>query len=146
MAESIDITSANAVCVLTVENLYPSGVTLEQFAADGSFAVETATIAEARMGVDGHLAAGYTPNPRTVSFTFEANSPSLPVLRNIAESSALNRTVYKCQLQITVPSLKKEWKLKNGVMLSVHDIPDGKKVLNAVDCQFTFESCTSSSI
>lgn len=57
------ITSANAILILTVEELYPSGVQIEKFASDDAFSSDNVTIAEVRMGVDGQLAAGYTPAP-----------------------------------------------------------------------------------
>ena len=50
---SFDITSANATLILTVENLYPSGVKIEGFSTDSSFAMDDDTIAETHMGVDG---------------------------------------------------------------------------------------------
>ena len=54
---SFDITSANATLILTVENLYPSGVKIEGFSTDSSFAMDDDTIAETHMGVDGKLTA-----------------------------------------------------------------------------------------
>ncbi len=142
----MDITSANAKVILTVTNLYPSGVEIQNFATDGSWAVDDAVVAEARMGVDGHLAAGYTPTPRTVTLTLEANSPSLAVMRNIIESMQLNKCIYECSMQITIPSQAKEFRLAKGVLLQGHAIPDGKKVLDPTTWQFVFESCKTSSI
>lgn len=145
-SDDLNITSANAEVILTVENLYSSGVKLEGFSTDGSWTVDDATVAEARMGVDGRLAAGYVPAPRNVTITLEANSPSLKVMQNILEAMQLNKTIYACNLQITIPSLKKEYQLSKGVMLQGHAIPDGKKVLDPTNWQFVFESCTSHSI
>ena len=45
------ITSANAILILTVEELYPSGVQIEKFASDDAFSSDNVTIAEVRMGV-----------------------------------------------------------------------------------------------
>lgn len=144
--DSFDITSANAVVILTVDDIYPNGIQLQNFATDSSFAVDDSTLAEARMGVDGHLSAGYTPAPRTVTISLEAGSPSVEQLNNLAENMQLNMAVRKCQLQITIPSRGKEYTLKNGVMLTAHTIPDGKKVLDPTNWQFIFESCSSSNI
>lgn len=144
--DAFDITSANAVVILTVENLYPNGIQLQNFATDSSFAVDDATLAEARMGVDGHLAAGYTPAPRNVTITLEAGSPNLEQMNNIVENMQLNMAVLKCQMQITIPSRGKEYTLKNGVLLTGHTIPDGKKVLDPTNWAFTFESCSSANI
>lgn len=143
---SLDITSANAKVILTVENLYPSGVEIQNFSTDSAWAVDDAVVAEARMGVDGHMAAGYTPTPRNVTISLEANSPSLAIMNNLISSMQLNKTVYKCTMQITIPSIGKEYTLKEGVLLQGHAIPDGKKVLDPSTWQFTFGECKPSSI
>ena len=124
----------------------PNGVQIQGFSTDSSFAVDDATIAEARMGVDGKLSAGYTPAPRTVTITLEANSPSLPILSNIVEASQVTRKPFKCQMYITIPALGKEYTLANGVLQTGHTIPDGKKVLDPTNWTFIFESCKSTTI
>ena len=72
-----NITSANAVLVLGVEELYPVGVQLTNFATDQMISSDDMEIAQARMGVDGGLAAGYVSNPFSLTITLEASSPSL---------------------------------------------------------------------
>jgi hypothetical protein len=111
-----NITDADAIIMLTVENLYGSGVQIQGFSADTAWTAGDAQIAEARMGVDGELSAGYTPSPRTINISLEASSPSLEVMRNIVASSQLNNAVYTCSMQITIPSQKKEYSLTNGVL------------------------------
>ena len=146
MADNFTITASNSVVILTVENMYPSGIRLQNFSADTAFATEDQTVAEARMGVDGHMAAGYTPTPINVTIALEASSPSYEQLANLLESEQTNQAVYKCTLQITVPSRGKEWTLSNGVLLSGRAFPDAKKVLDPTQWKFVFESCKSSTI
>ena len=141
-----NITDADAVIILTVENLYPSGVQIQGFSTDTAWTAGDSQIAEARMGVDGKLSAGYTPAPRTVTITLEANSPSLPILSNIVEASQVTRKPFKCQKYITIPALGKECTLANGVLQTGHDISDGKKVLDPSQFTFIFESSKSASI
>ena len=54
---NMDITSANAEAVLSADEIFPNGITLQQFSTDQSFAPESQQLAETRMGVDGFLAA-----------------------------------------------------------------------------------------
>jgi hypothetical protein len=143
---SFDITSANAKVILTVENLYPTGVQLENFSTDNSFTLDDQTIAETHMSVDGKLTAGYTPVPAVVTINLDAGSPSYEVMSNIFNTSKLNLSVMKCSMQITVPALRKDFRLKNGVMTQGHPLPNGDKILGNTTWQFTFESCNSSSI
>ena len=58
-----NITSANAVLVLGVEELYPVGVQLTNFSTDQMLSSDAMEIAQVRMGVDGGMAAGYVANP-----------------------------------------------------------------------------------
>jgi hypothetical protein len=141
-----NITDADAVIILTVENLYSSGVQIQGFSTDTAWTSGDAQIAEARMGVDGKLSAGYTPQPRTININLEASSPSLEVMRNIVESSQLNKAVYTCTMNITIPAQGKEYTLTNGVLQTAHDLSDGKKTLDPSQFTFLFEQCKSSSI
>lgn len=58
MAENFDVTSANAELILAVEDLFPSGVALEHFTADGVFSSDAIEIAETRRSVDGKNGCG----------------------------------------------------------------------------------------
>ncbi len=140
------ITSADASIYLTCETLYPSGIRLQNFSADLSLGTDDLTLAEVRMGVDGHLAAGYTPAPINVNISVEANSPSRAQLENIAAASRLNMTVYECDLLVTIPGIGKTYAFKKGYMTGGHIMPDIKKTLDPVQWKFTFESVESSSI
>ena len=141
-----NITDADAVIILTVDNLYPSGVQIQGFSTDTAWTAGDAQIAEARMGVDGKLSAGYTPAPRTINISLEASSPSLTVMRNIIETSQMTKVVFSCSMQITIPAQGKEYTLSNGVLQTGHDISDGKKVLDPSQFTFIFESSKSASI
>lgn len=141
-----NITDADAVVVLTVDELYPAGVQMQGFSTDTAWTAGDSQIAEARMGVDGRLSAGYTPQPRTITISLEASSPSLEVMRNIVENSRVNKGVYTCHMQITIPAQGKEYNLTNGVLQTAHDLSDGKKVLDPSSFTFLFEGCESSSI
>ena len=72
---SKDITSANA-SVYLFASLFPAGLKFENFSADSAWASENYETVEHRIGVDGHMAAGYTPVEKTITFTLEANSPT----------------------------------------------------------------------
>ena len=101
-----NITSANAVLVLGVEELYPVGVQLTNFATDQMLSSDDMEIAQARMGVDGGLAAGYVPNPFSLTITLEASSPSLTVMQSLLMAMKTNKTTYKCSVTLTIPSIK----------------------------------------
>ncbi len=140
------ITSTNAVLILTVESLYPNGVEISKFATDSAFATSELGLAETRMGVDGKLAAGYTPQEIPLNINLEADSPSYDVMANIMEKQQLNKTLYEVTAQISIPALKKEFTLERGVLKSGHPFSDAKKVLDPTQWGFVFESFHSSSL
>lgn len=142
---TIDITDANAKLTMTVETIYMTGFKIEHFSSDTAWAAEDAVLAEARMGVDGHLAAGYTPTPRLVNIQLEANSPTYEKFKNIAETMQLSQAVLECNLTVSIPSIGKEYRLTKGVLTQGKPLPNGERILGPTNWQFTFEKLTSGS-
>lgn len=137
-----DITSANAKATLVLD-LFPAGVKLEQFSADGAWSHDGYSILETRMGVDGYMAAGYTPVEKEVTFHFQANSPSIEKLNLIWQTMETTKTALWCNLTITVPSIKMTYVCANGVLMNYKMLPNAEKVLEPVDATFRFESITA---
>ena len=85
-SSNFDVTSANAQLVLTVDELYPSGIQLQQFSADGIFSSDSIEMAETRRSVDGYMVAGVIKNISSVTLTLEASSPSASALEYVRDS------------------------------------------------------------
>lgn len=141
-----NITSANAVIVMTVEDLYPAGVQLQQFATDQAMDSDDHEYAQSRMGVDGNLAAGYVPNPWTVNIMLEASSPSLAVMQTLAQAMRTNRRTYEISLTVTIPALKQVHTFRSGVLTSGKDLPAVKKTLDPTSWRFVFGEYNQSGI
>ena len=134
-----NITSANAVLVLGVEQLYPVGVQLTNFATDQLLSSDDMEIAQARMGVDGGLAAGYVPNPFSLTITLEASSPSLTVMQSLLMAMKTNKTTYKCSVTLTIPSIKQVHFWRNGVLTNGNPVTAPKKTLDPTSWKFVFQ-------
>ena len=132
----MDITSANATLSLQC-SLF--NATLQQFSADTMYEGEDDKVAETRMGVDGKMVAGQTPNIKAVTIHLEASSPSVEYLNLLKQSMEKNRKIYECTLVISLPSIGKRITYSNGVLQSAKDLPDGKKVLDPTSWTFHFE-------
>lgn len=143
---NMDITSANAEVVLSVDELYPNGVMLQNFSTDQSFAPDSQQLAETRMGVDGYLAAGQTPNIKVVNISLEASSPSYEYLSNLAMAMEVNHRIYRCTLVARVPSIGKVFTWSIGVLQTGTTVPGAKKVLDPTQWTFHFQNLTISSI
>ena len=138
----LDITSANATVAMSVaEGLF--SINLENFSADSSFTSDTVQAAETRMGVDGHMAAGFTPAIKTITINLEAGSPSTEYMQLLRQVQEVNMKPYKVQMVISIPSIGKRYTLSNGVLQSYKDMPDGQTVLSPTQWVFHFESMSA---
>ena len=141
----LNITSANATAVLTVEKLYPAGIELQNFSTEQSISADEVTVAETRMGVDGHMSAGYVPTIYTVNISLEPGSASVRAINNLLKTQQRARQPYTVGLTITIPSIAEIHRYSNGVLKSGKFVPDGQKVLSALSYKFDFESFEPSS-
>lgn len=133
-----DITSASATLVLTVEEIFPSGIKLEQFATDQSWSMEESTIAVTRMGVDGQMVAGWIPNEKNVTIMLEASSPSYLALCQVYQAMEQKRGLFRCTLTATVPAIKKTFTWSQGVMVSGQPVPTANQVMSPTSWGFHF--------
>ena len=142
----LDITSTNSTVILTVESLYPQGVTLEGFSVDTIISSDEVTLAETRMGVDGKMATGYIPTPKSVTISLEANSPSQEVFNTIYGATEATKKIFKCNLSVSVPSLNREYNWIDGCVVSGKPTSDVKKTLDPTSWKLTFSALEISRI
>ncbi|WP_330547012.1 phage tail fiber protein [Salmonella enterica] len=74
------ITAADAIITLTVNNLYPSGIQLQGFAADNVYGTDPLVLAETVRGIDGKLSAGFVYSNIIQTFHIMPDSPSRDIL------------------------------------------------------------------
>ena len=91
------------------------------------------------VGVDGGLAAGYVPNPFSLTITLEASSPSLTVMQSLLMAMKTNRTTYKCSVTLTIPSIKQVHFWRNGVLTNGNPVTAPKKTLDPTSWKFVFQ-------
>lgn len=134
-----DITSANSQVVVTVEDLYPNGFVLQQFSTDAMITAENMQLAETRMGVDGYMAAGVTPNIVTATINLEANSPSRRYLDNLATAQRNNLKLYRVSMLVKITATGEEYLFSRGCLQSATNLPAPQKILAPVQYTFHFE-------
>ena len=139
MAFTDTITSANSSGVLTVPGFFPSGVTMEGYSTDASVSLDAFKPAEPRMGVDGHLAAGFIPTPKIVKINLEANSPTRQSLSDLTTAQEIERKLYTIGMVFTIPSIGRRFTYTKGFLTSTTPMPAGKKVLDPAEFEIQFE-------
>lgn len=140
MEKFLNITAADAVVNLTCDEIYPAGIRLENFAADAIANADDITQGDARMGVDGGLAAGFVPSIKSITLTLEANSPSTKALQQIYMAQEANRKLYQCSLKIELPSTGQLHLFTGGVMMGGQPFAAPQKVLAPTSWRFVFST------
>ena len=136
----MDITSANTTMTFQADGVITTPVQLQNFSTDQLATIDEQVVAEARMGVDGGLAVGYTPQPFNFSFTLEANSPSQIYMFNLAAAIRANRCTYDVTITLDCPSLKQRYIFERGALINASVMPNPKKVHEPTTWKFTFAS------
>lgn len=135
----LNITSATSTVILSCSDL---GITanLTQFSTDQSISQGDEEIAVTRMGVDGHMAAGWIPTIKNVTISFEPSSPSVEVFDLIYKASAANKKVYELSMIVTVNATGKVLRYTGGVLKQWKLLPDHKQVLDPISAVMDFEA------
>lgn len=141
-----DITSANIELVFSAEEICPNGITVQQFSADQMYSSEDEQFAETRMGVDGYMAAGQTPNIKTLTISLEASSPLYETFKNLAMAQTKNRRPYNCTIVARVPSIGQVFTWSEGVLHNATWIPNAARVLDPTQWTFHFQNLDVSTI
>lgn len=139
----MSITSSNAIIIYKDNMLVKAGMKLTKFATDQSLTSDEVAVAETRMGVDGKMAVGYTPNITPVTIQFEADSPSWRLIEQSLSIARQANTVVECELIVTIPAIAKTYNYKNGAIKSLTNVAM-KKVLDPVTLKMDFEEVISS--
>lgn len=142
----MDITSANAVLTISprTAGLIGTGAfTAEGFASDDAFMADTVDIAEAVMGVDGKMSAGYTPFITKQTLTFQADSPTIILMETIAGAQATLRQPIFLDAVLSLPAVQKSYIFKLGVVTRLTPFPAGKKVLQPMQYELSWELVTA---
>lgn len=146
MPNPISITSANAKLTLTVRNsagIVVGPFTVEGYAQDAAFAVETVDAAEVLMGVDGKMAAGYLPRITRHTISLMANSPSVLLFEAWDNAQKVIGDVLVADGVLLAPSLGKAYALVKGALARLTPIPTARRSFSEpVVYEIAWESVT----
>lgn len=138
------ITAANASIVLTVPDVFAVSQILYGFAVDDMFTQQAYDVAETRMGVDGYLSAGYTPQAKPFGITFQPDSPSVQVFDTWGLAEATAKEKFEASMSIHLPSIGKIYSFNVGWLKNFKAVPDAKKVLDPQTYSIDWQDITAS--
>lgn len=140
MAAPRTLTAANSVFALAIPGLFPSPVVLDGYAADNAFGADSVPTAEAHIGVDGRMSAGFIFALTKMKVHLEADSFSVDIFDAWSNAQKSERDLYFAYATIDLPSIGKSFTLTKGALTNYKNFPDAKKILGAVEFEITWES------
>ncbi|MCG2596560.1 phage tail fiber protein [Achromobacter insuavis] len=134
------LTSANSVLMLGVGLVFPVPQKIEGYATDEAFAFEAVQLAQAVMGVDGRMSAGYTPQPVVQTISIQADSPSKFIFEAWIAAMKTAREVFYSNGTLAIPSLERKYTLQRGVLTQAPMVPTARSILQPMTFQITWEN------
>ena len=131
------ITAANAIITLTVPGVFNTPQQLQQFAVDDVADVDTLTVAETLMGVDGNLTGGYVFNKVRYVYTLMADSPSVFVFDQWKLAQDAQTDTLPANGLMVLKSLGTKWRWTRGFLTEWSPAPSVKKLVR--ERKFTVE-------
>jgi hypothetical protein len=124
-----DITSANAVFIISVPLLLPTPQQLQGFGVDDMFDADDVDTVETMMGVDGVFAGGfrYVERPMTISLLASSESNTFFDSWNAMQTTGV--LAAPAVGNITLPSLGVTYALVQGYLTRYKPLADAKRVL-----------------
>lgn len=133
------LTSANSVLYLAVAGVFPVAQKIEGYATDDAFAFEAVQPAQAVMGVDGRMSAGYTPFMSIQTISIQADSPSLIVFEAYLAAMKTAREVFYCNGTLGIPSTNRKYAMSRGVLTQISPAPTARTILQPRTFQITWQ-------
>lgn len=134
------ITSANSKFVINIPDVFPTPQEVQGYAADDAFTQSAFDVTETRMGVDGRLSGGYTPNAKPFTVMLQADSPSIAIFDAWAGAMESDNEAFVASAIIDLPSVHKSYIFTKGFLKNVQKLPSAKKVLEPVPYTIEWES------
>jgi hypothetical protein len=134
------LTAANAVITLTVDGVFSTPQQLQQFSVDDVADVDTLTVAETLMGVDGYLSGGYVFNKVKYVYTLQADSPSCFFFDQWKLAQDSQEDTYPANGQLLLKSLGTKWTWTRGFLTEWMPAPNVKKILQPRKFSIEWES------
>lgn len=140
------LTTANSAVSLVVRGLFPVPQRLQGYATDDSFAADDVNPMETQMGVDGQLSAGYVPYPTAITFTFQADSPSVAMFDTVLEAQKANKEGFIFDGTIIIQGTGDKYAMTKGYLTTATPMSTAKKMLQPRKFTITFESVTKAPV
>jgi hypothetical protein len=146
MANQRTITSANAVLMLAIADLFPVPQQIQGFMAEEAFDTEDVENKEIVQGVDGFVSVGWVPHLVKKTISIMPDSLSSFMFEDWIDAEDQSRDVFTATGVLTLTGIKREYTLIDGYLSRMKPIPGGKKVLQGRGFVITWTKCLPANI
>lgn len=122
------LTTANAVITLTIPGIFSQPQQLQGFTVDDVADVDTLSVAETLMGVDGILSGGFVFNSVKYTYSLQADSPSVFVFDQWYTTEKAQREKFIANGGLLMKSLGTKWTWTKGFLQEYSPAPKVKRV------------------
>jgi hypothetical protein len=136
----MNITSANAVIMLTIPGLFPIPQQLEGFAADDIFTTDPINPIVPIMGMDGKLSGGFVPRPKIQNFTLQADSASNFLFESWQATQESTLDVLPAGAVVVISGIGREYTCLVGLLTNYSVAPDARQTLQPRRYQITWQN------
>lgn len=123
------LTAANCQLTLFALPYLPVPTLIEGFASDAAFLFDTPAVAEAMIGVDAKMSAGYLPSITRQTITLQADSASVRYFEDLFSATKAAREIAWMYGSVALPSVGKSFILTKGVLEQMTQAPPVGKIL-----------------
>lgn len=140
------ITSANAVVMISIANVFDAPQRMQGFTADDIFDIEDVAVSENVMGVDGIKSTGYVNAMVSQTIALQADSISNDVIDGWFKANKLAQESYIAQATVILKSLGKKFTCTNGSLARWKPMPSAARVLQPRRAVIIWESVTQAPV
>lgn len=138
------IPAAGSIAASLLPALAGVGFEVQGYASDDAFATDTVDTVEARKGVDNRASFGYLPRLTKQTVTLMADSPSIVLFETLVGAQDAIQEVITLNGTLSLPSVGRSYALANGALTRITPIAPGKRVLESVTYEMTWDLVTPS--
>lgn len=135
----MDITSANAIIMITAPGVFNTPQRLQKFSAEDIYEMGQINAGETSMGVDGYLSAGFTFVEKEQGYTLQADSESNNVFRQIFRYEESNIAKIPLQGITTLPALGLKFVSPKGFLKVYTPMPSAGKTVKPLKYSIVWE-------
>jgi hypothetical protein len=134
------LTAANAILLIGVDSVFPTPQQLQGFAADDVTDVESLASAEAVMGVDGNLSAGFVFVSIKQGITLQSDSASNFLFDTWYLTQQQAKDVFPATGVLMIPGLGTKWTMSTGWLTGYKPFGDIKRIVQPRKFEITWAS------